>query len=94
MTATITPVDAAVASLVQALADNLDPVALHAAVQQALRDAEALDGAARLTAGHGHLFADPVTGEVWAGEACGSAADSLQYGIAHVAAALVAGVRL
>lgn len=72
----------------------ISPADLHAGVTEALRSAEVEDGAIQLTEGHGYLLADPVEGEVWAGEAVGSAADSLRYGIAHIAAAIAAGATL
>ncbi|WP_301121556.1 carnitine racemase [Mycolicibacterium fortuitum] len=94
-TETTTAIDAAVSSLVHVLAGGLDAEALRAAVQQALLHAEVEDGAVLVPInGRAHLLADPVEGEVWAGEAVGNAADSLQYGIAHVAAAIVAGAHL
>lgn len=85
---TISPADAAVGSLVHALAANLDPDALHAAVAQALLRAEIVHGDAFYL---GELLPDVLDGVVWHGEAVLTAAEALRVGMGYVAAALVAG---
>ncbi|GAB5901057.1 carnitine racemase [Mycobacteroides abscessus] len=91
MTATITPADAAVGSLVHALAANLDPDALHAAVAQALLRAEIEHGDAFYL---GELLPDVLDGVVWHGEAVLTAGEALRVGLGYVAAAIVAGATL
>lgn len=91
MTATISPADAAVGSLVHALADSLDADALHAAVTQALLHAEIEHGDAFYL---GRLLPDVLDGVVWHGEAVMPAAEALRVGMGYVAAALVAGAVL
>ncbi|SIN36783.1 carnitine racemase [Mycobacteroides abscessus] len=91
MTATISPADAAVGSLVHALADSLDADALHAAVQQALLTAEIEHGDAVYL---GELVPDVIAAEVWHGEAVMPADEALRVGLGYVAAALVAGATL
>lgn len=86
--ATISPADAAVGSLVHALAANLDPEALRSAVQQALLAAEIHLGDAFYL---GELLPDVLDGQVWHGEAVMPAAEALRVGMGYVAAALVAG---
>lgn len=85
---TLTPADAAVGSLVHALAEHLDPAVLHAAVQQALLAAEIHLGDAVYL---GELVPDVIAAEVWHGEAVMPAAEALRVGMGYVAAALVAG---
>lgn len=87
----LTPADAAVGSLVHALAANLDPDALHAAVQGALLAAEIEHGDAFYL---GELLPDVIASEVWHGEAVMPAAEALRVGLGYVAAALVAGATL
>lgn len=87
----ITPADAAVGSLVHALADTLDPAALHTAVQQALLAAEIEHGDAFYL---GELLPDVIDGAVWHGEAVMPASEALRVGLGYVAAALVAGATL
>ncbi|WP_237100836.1 carnitine racemase [Mycobacteroides abscessus] len=91
MTATISPADAAVGSLVHALAENVDPEALRSAVQGALLAAEIEHGDAFYL---GELLPDVVEAEVWHGEAVMPAAEALRVGLGYVAAALVAGATL
>lgn len=88
---TLTPADAAVGSLVHALAANLDPDALHAAVQQALLHAEIHLGDAVYL---GELVPDVIAAEVWHGEAVLTAGEALRVGLGYVAAAIVAGAVL
>lgn len=87
----LTPADAAVGSLVHALAANLDPAALTTAVQQALLAAEIHLGDAFYL---GELLPDVIDGVVWHGEAVMPAAEALRVGMGYVAAALVAGATL
>lgn len=89
--ATISPADAAVGSLVHALAANLDPEALRSAVQQALLHAEIHLGDAVYL---GELVPDVIAAEVWHGEAVMPAAEALRVGLGYVAAAIVAGATL
>ncbi|SLH42322.1 carnitine racemase, putative [Mycobacteroides abscessus subsp. massiliense] len=84
----LTPADAAVGSLVHALAANLDPAALHAAVQQALLAGEIHLGDAVFL---GELVPDVIAAEVWHGEAVLTADEALRVGMGYVAAAIVAG---
>lgn len=87
----LTPADAAVGSLVHALAANLDPAALTTAVQQALLVAEIHLGDAVYLS---ELVPDVIDGVVWHGEAVMPAAEALRVGMGYVAAALVAGAHL
>lgn len=89
--ATISPADAAVGSLVHALASNLDPDALRAAVQQALLTAEIEHGDAFYL---GELLPDVIDGVVWHGEAVLTADEALRVGLGYMAAAIVAGATL
>ncbi|RIS51945.1 carnitine racemase [Mycobacteroides abscessus] len=89
--ATISPADAAVGSLVHALAANLDAHAIHAAVQQALLAGEIHFGDAVYL---GELVPDVIDAAVWHGEAVMPAAEALRVGMGYVAAAIVAGATL
>lgn len=87
----LTPADAAVGSLVHALAANLDAHAIHAAVAQALLTAEIHLGDAVYL---GELVPDVIDGQVWHGEAVLTAGEALRVGMGYVAAAIVAGATL
>ncbi|ABK65207.1 hypothetical protein [Mycobacterium avium] len=88
---TISSADAAVGSLVHALASNLDADALRTAVQQALLAAEIEHGDAFFL---GELLPDVIAAEVWHGEAVLTAPEALRVGLGYVAAAIVAGATL